>query len=187
MKDSTFYPDKDRWARVATAYARNKQSGNLEPVPPFPGFGVRGKPPLGNAGVFSSATDYARFCMMLLNGGTLDGHRLLSSEAVRVLSSVQTGALECGFFRNEQFGQFGKNYGWGIGTCVLKTPHAGVAEMLSPGTFGHGGMWGTQAWIDPAKGAIYVLMVQRANFPNSDASPVREAFQKAAAKAITRP
>ena len=52
------------------------------------------------------------------------------------------------------------------------------------GTFGHGGAWGTQAWIDPKKEIIYVLMVQRANFPNSDASPVREAFQNASAKAL---
>ena len=46
----------------------------------------------------------------------------------------------------------------------------GVAEMLSPGSYGHGGAWGTQAWIDPVKGVAYVLMVQRSNFPNSDAS-----------------
>jgi CubicO group peptidase (beta-lactamase class C family) len=56
--------------------------------------------------------------------------------------------------------------------------------MLSPGTYGHGGAWGTQAWIDPVKGVAYVLMVQRANFPNSDASEVRRAFQGSAAAAI---
>jgi CubicO group peptidase (beta-lactamase class C family) len=52
--------------------------------------------------------------------------------------------------------------------------------MLSPGTFGHGGAWGTQAWIDPVKNVAYVLMVQRANFANSDASDVRRRFQEAA-------
>src|SRR6266542_6782804 len=62
------------------------------------------------------------------------------------------------------------NYGWGISTCVLRTPHDGVAAMLSAGTYGHGGAWGTQAWIDPVEGVAYVLMVQRSNFPNSDAS-----------------
>ncbi len=56
--------------------------------------------------------------------------------------------------------------------------------MLSPGSFGHGGAWGTQAWIDPVKGVIYVLMVQRANFSNSDGSDVRQAFQQAAADAL---
>jgi CubicO group peptidase (beta-lactamase class C family) len=58
--------------------------------------------------------------------------------------------------------------------------------MLSPGSFGHGGAWGTQAWIEPVKGAAYVLMVQRANFPNSDASDVRRAFQEAAARTLPR-
>jgi CubicO group peptidase (beta-lactamase class C family) len=56
--------------------------------------------------------------------------------------------------------------------------------MLSAGSFGHGGAYGTQAWIDPVKQVIYVLMVQRSNFPNSDASEVRRAFQTAAAHAL---
>jgi CubicO group peptidase (beta-lactamase class C family) len=57
---------------------------------------------------------------------------------------------------------------------------------LSPGSFGHGGAWGTQAWIDPVKGVAYVLMVQRSNFPNSDGSEVRRAFQDAASAALAR-
>jgi CubicO group peptidase (beta-lactamase class C family) len=60
----------------------------------------------------------------------------------------------------------------------------GVTAMLSPGSFGHGGAYGTQAWIDPVKGVAYVLMVQRQNFPNSDASDVRKTFQQAAVDAM---
>jgi CubicO group peptidase (beta-lactamase class C family) len=186
MTNSTFYPTDAQRAQMATAYAKNKDTGKLEAVAPRSDFGIRGRPPQGNGGLYSCARDYTRFCQMLLNGGTLDGKRLLSAEAVKTLSSVHTGDIECGFFQNETFGQHGKNYGWGIGTCVLKQPHEGVAEVLSPGSFGHGGAWGTQAWIDPVKSRIYVLMVQRANFPNSDASPVRGAFQKAAAAALAR-
>ena len=118
---------------------------------------------------------------MLLNGGSLEGRRYLSAAAVKALSTPQTGNLPTGFFQNETDGNRGTNYGWGIGTCVLRTPHEGVAEMLSPGSYGHGGAWGTQAWIDPVKGVAYVLMVQRSNFPNSDAKDVRREFQKAAA------
>ena len=58
--------------------------------------------------------------------------------------------------------------------------------MLSPGTFGHGGGWGTQAWIDPVRGVAYVLMVQRSNFGNSDNSDLRRAFQQAAADAMEK-
>jgi CubicO group peptidase (beta-lactamase class C family) len=92
--------------------------------------------------------------------------------------------MPTGFFQNDTYRQRGTNYGWGIGTCVLKTPHAGVAAMLSPGSYGHGGAWGTQAWIDPVRGVAYILMVQRTNFANSDASDVRRAFQQAAADAL---
>ena len=56
--------------------------------------------------------------------------------------------------------------------------------VLSPGTHGHGGAYGTQAWIDPQKGLVFVLMVQRADFRNSDDSPVRKAFQQAAVDAV---
>ena len=67
-------------------------------------------------------------------------------------------------------------------SCARHTK--GVAELLLPGSYGHGGAWGTQAWIDPVKGVAYVLMLQRSNFPNSDASDVRREFQKAAATAL---
>ncbi len=186
MKDATFYPDEAQRARIATAYTRNKETGALEPAPARAEFGRPGRPPLGNAGLFCSADDYVRFCQMLLGGGVREGKRVLSATAVKALSSSVTGDLPTGFFQNETFGKHGANYGWGIGTCILKTPHAGAAEVLSPGSFGHGGAWGTQAWIDPVKGVAYVLMVQRANFPNSDASEVRVAFQRAAATAIRR-
>jgi CubicO group peptidase (beta-lactamase class C family) len=186
MKNTTFYPTDDQRARLVTAYAKNKDTGALEPVPPRPEFGPRDRPPQGNGGLYSTAPDYARFCQMLLNGGTLEGQRYLSAAALKFLSTPQTGDLPTGFFQNETYGNRGTNYGWGIGTCVLRAPHAGVAEMLSPGSYGHGGAWGTQAWIDPVKGVAYVLMVQRSNFPNSDASDVRREFQKAAANAMAK-
>jgi CubicO group peptidase (beta-lactamase class C family) len=184
MKDTTFYPTDAQRARLATAYAKNKDSGALEPVPPRSDFGSRNSPPQGNGGLYSTATDYARFCQMLLNGGTLDGRRYLSERAMKLLTTPQTGDLPTGFFQTEAYGNRGANYSWGIATCILRSPHDGVAEMLSPGTYGHGGAWGTQAWIDPVKGVAYVLMVQRSNFPNSDASEVRLDFQRAAAKAL---
>lgn len=186
MKHTTFYPDDAARAQRVTAYAKNKDTGLLEPVPPRPEFGPRDRPPQGNGGLYSTAADYARFCQMLLNGGTLDGRRYLSATAMQQLATPQTGDLPTGFFQNDTWGQRGANYGWGLGTCVLRTPHDGVAAMLSPGTFGHGGAWGTQAWVDPVRGVAYVLMVQRSNFPNSDASEVRRAFQQAASDALAK-
>ena len=186
MGSTTFYLTEELRSRLVVAYARNKDTGTLDPVPPRPDFGPRDRPPQGNGGLYSTAKDYARFCQMLLNEGALDGRRYLSAKAMKFLSSPQTGDLPTGFFQNDAFGKRGANYGWGLGTCILLSPHEGVASMLSPGSFGHGGAWGTQAWIDPAKGVAYVLMVQRANFSNSDASDVRRAFQQAASEALAR-
>ena len=187
MTKTTFYPTDVQRAQMVTAYAKNKDTGVIEPVPPRADFGPRDRPPQGNGGLFSTAHDYTRFCQMLLNGGTLDGKRYLSPAAMKFISTVQTGELPAGFFQNDTYGQRGANYGWGIGTCILKTPHEGLAAMLSPGTYGHGGAWGTQAWIDPVKGVAYVLMVQRSNFPNSDASEVRRVFQQVAFDALRKP
>jgi len=185
MKDTTFYPTDAQRARLATAYEKNKDSGALEPVPARADYGTRDRPPQGNGGLYSTGPDYARFCQMLLNGGTFEGHRYLSAEAMKLLSTPQTGDLPTGFFQSDTYGNRGANYGWGIATCVLRTPHEGVAAMLSPGTFGHGGAWGTQAWIDPVKGIAYIMMVQRSGLANSDASDVRRAFQQAAADALS--
>lgn len=184
MKDTTFYPTDAQRARLATAYAKNKETGALEPVPPRADFGPRNRPPQGNGGLYSTAPDYARFCQMLLSGGTVEGRRYLSGAAMKLLTTPQTGELPTGFFQSDTYGNRGANYGWGITTSILRTPHAGVVAMLSPGTYGHGGAWGTQAWIDPVKGVAYILMVQRSNFPNSDASDVRGRFQQAAAEAL---
>jgi CubicO group peptidase (beta-lactamase class C family) len=167
-----------------TAYSKNKTTGNLEPVPKRGTIGEEGHPPLGNGGLFSTGPDYARFCQMLLGHGVFKGKRYLSPQAFRFMTTVQTGELPTGFFQSAEYGNRGTNYGWGIGTCILRAPHPGVAAMLSPGSFGHGGAWGTQAWIDPVRGIAYVLMIQRNDLPNSDASSVRQAFQQAASDAL---
>src|SRR6266853_809571 len=85
MTNTTFYPTDAQRAHLATAYAKNKDTGTLEPVPPRPEFGPRDRPPQGNGGLYSTAPDYARFCQMLLNGGKYKGHRYLSSAALKYL------------------------------------------------------------------------------------------------------
>ena len=105
---------------------------------------------------------------------------------MKYLTTPQTGDLPTGFLQSDTYGNRGTNYGWGITTSILRTPHDGVASMLSPGTFGHGGAWGTQAWIDPVKGVAYIMMIQRSGLANSDASDARQAFQQAAAQALSR-
>ncbi|HEX5867525.1 MAG TPA: serine hydrolase domain-containing protein, partial [Beijerinckiaceae bacterium] len=107
MKSTTFYPTEEQRARLATGYAKNKETGALEPAPPRPEYGPRDRPPQGNGGLYSTPADYTKFCRMLLNGGTLDGRRYLSPAAMTLLTTPQTGSLPTGFFQSDTFGNYG--------------------------------------------------------------------------------
>jgi len=178
MHDTTFYLTEEQLPRLAKSYRRTDK-GDLEATEIF---FLNGKSPTSldrfpapNGGLFSTAFDYARFCQMVLRGGELDGKRYLKPETVKLMTTIQTGGLKTGFTEGN---------GWGLGWCVVRKPQD-ITAMLSPGAFGHGGAYGTQAWIDPSAKRIYILMVQRANFPNSDASDVRRGFQEAASRAFS--
>jgi CubicO group peptidase (beta-lactamase class C family) len=179
MKDTTFYLAKEQLPRLARSYKRTDK-GELEPAEIFILHGKsptsRDRFPAANGGLFSTAPDYARLCQMILNDGVVAGKRYLSSKSIQSMSAIHTGDLKTGFTPGN---------GWGLGWCVVREPQ-GVTAMLSPGSFGHGGAYGTQAWIDPAKKRAYILMVQRSNFSNSDASEVRRAFQTAASAALDK-
>lgn len=178
MKDTTFYLTPEQMPRLAKAY--KSEGNNLQESAIMLLHGAapthRDRYPAANGGLFSTAPDYARFCQMILNQGKFGGKRYLKPESVKLMTSVQTGELKTGFTEGN---------GWGLGWCVVRQPQA-VTAMLSPGTFGHGGAYGTQAWIDPQKGLVYILMVQRSNFPNSDNSDVRRVFQETAAEALAK-
>jgi len=62
---------------------------------------------------------------------------------------------------------------------VIREPQ-GISAPLSPGTFGHGGAYGTQVWIDPVKKRAHLLLIQRSDIPNSDGSEIRRGFHQAA-------
>ncbi len=174
MKDTSFYPSDAQAARLAVSYKRNA-AGDLEKADlRFLG----GKPlsdknrmPMANGGLFSTAGDYAKFAQMILRGGESGGKRYLKADSVKQMTTVQSGDLTTGFTPGNA---------WGLGWCVVREPQ-GVSAALSPGSHGHGGAYGTQAWIDPVKQRIYLLMIQRADIGNGDASDMRRDFQNAAA------
>jgi CubicO group peptidase (beta-lactamase class C family) len=106
----------------------------------------------------------------------LEDKRIVSEKAVREMTRVQTPDLTTGFTPGN---------GWGLGWCVVRKPQ-GVSAMVSPGTFGHGGAFGTQGWVDPKREMIFVLMIQRTAFGNSDASDIRRDFQRLAVEALVK-
>jgi CubicO group peptidase (beta-lactamase class C family) len=179
MKDTTFYLRANQLARLVTPVKREADGTFTRAEISL----LQGKAPTStdrypaaNGGLFSTAPDYARFARMILNEGTLDGRSYLKPESVKQMTAIHTGNLTAGFT---------PGCGWGLTWGVVREPQ-GVTAMLSPGTFGHGGAHGTQAWIDPVKGVALILMVQRSNFAAGDESPVRMAFQRAALPAPAR-
>ena len=133
------------------------------------------KAPNPSGGLASTATDYFRFLQMVLNGGELEGTRILSPEAVKQMTTVVTRDLPAGFSPGMQ---------WALGWGIVEKPQ-GATAVLSPGSFGHGGAFGTQGWADPQRGAIYIMLIQRTGLqPNGDQSELRVAFQAAASKML---
>ena len=172
MKDTTFYPTKEQLPRIASSYLRGTD-GNLQKTPiRFLGgksLTDHDRYPLANGGLFSTAGDYLNFCRMILNQGSFGGKSYLKPESVKLMTTVQSGDLKTGFL---------PGHAWGLGWCIVCDP-IGVTAPLSPGTYGHGGVYGTQAWIDPVQRRIHLLFVQRADFSNSDGSDVRRGFHEA--------
>ena len=169
MVDTTFYPSPAQMGRLAVTYGR--EGGALQAVASSkvaPKAGER--PPSPAGGLYSTGPDLARLDRMMLGRGALEGRRILSEKAVAEMTSLQTGDLKCGFVDGMGFG-----LGWGY----VKAP-GGVTESLSPGSFGHGGAFGTQSWIDPKKGRFAILLIQRVGLANNDGTPMRRELQRVA-------
>ena len=181
MTDTTWWPSAEQEKRRAHTYVKNVQTGKLEETTIHYMYGGaitdRARPPLGGAGLFSTAEDVAKFYRMMLRGGELGGKRVLKPKTVAEMTRKQTGELRAR-----------PGMPWGLGFCVIEDPKAMEANFtLSPGTFGHGGAHGTHSWADPARGLVYVFMIQRDKIPNNpDNSPMRRAYQAAVEAALAK-
>jgi CubicO group peptidase (beta-lactamase class C family) len=180
MRDTTFWPSTAQVGRLARSYQPRENGSGLEEVgiPFLQGeLTDRSRTPYPAGGLFSTASDLARFYQMMLGKGVWCGKRLLSEEAVAQMTRTQTGNLRTGFTPGMSFG---------LGFAVVKEPQ-GVTGMVSAGTFGHGGAYGTQSWADPQRDLILILMIQRAKLPNADGSDVRRVFQDAVLDLLRQP
>jgi CubicO group peptidase (beta-lactamase class C family) len=170
MKDTTFYPTAEQAKRVAAIH--DKKDGKAVAASST-GFkmdfdGKERKHPIPAGGLYSTAADLGRLYTAMLHKGELNGKRIVSEKAWAEMTRTQTGDIKTGFVDGMSFG-----YGW----AVVREAK-GVTEVLSAGTFGHGGAYGTQAWIDPTKGVFFVLLIQRSGLQNGDASEMRKELQK---------
>jgi CubicO group peptidase (beta-lactamase class C family) len=182
MNDTAFDVPDAKWSRFAVVYSPGGAEG-VRPMKDPETFGNTVMSPIayykspktyfsGGAGLASTIGDYARFCQMLLNGGELDGVRLLGPKTVELMTTSHTSDLPSGG------GGAGSNFGLGFRI----TEDLGATQTLgSPGMYAWGGIYGTSFWIDPKEKMFGVMMVQR--YPGST---VGGAFQAMTYQAVTR-
>lgn len=162
MADTAFYVAPDRADRLATVYSMPAAGGMLTRAPqPLTGQGDYVDGPRaafsGGAGLVSTAGDYARFLQMLLNGGRLDGVRVMSPKTIELMTSNHVGSL----YANG-------NLGFGLGFEI--TEHIGRSGRSgSAGEFGWGGAYHTKYWVDPEEKLVVVFMTQLLPASGSDA------------------
>lgn len=161
MKDTYFYLPLSKRARLVTLYTENKEK-KLEKAPAiyqlngnmytdYPAH--NGAYFSGGAGLSSTAYDYALFMQMLLNGGTLNGKRILSKASIRMMTSNQLGQVP-----------FRSGNGFGLGFEIVTDANCGKTP-LSPGSYYWGGMFSSTYWIDPKEKIVAQLFLNK--YPNS--------------------
>ena len=152
MSDTWFFPPASEGGRLTAVYAVTPD-GALVRAPDGPmGQGNYLTGPRqafsGGAGLVSTAGDFVRFLQMLLNGGELDGARILSPATIALMTADQVDTLYPS-----------RGLGFGLGFEVLEEP--GLAGQYgNAGRFGWGGAYATNFWVDPADGLVVVLMQQ---------------------------
>jgi CubicO group peptidase (beta-lactamase class C family) len=156
MKDTYFYLPAGKQSRLSVLYTEDAAK-NTQKVTAANGLNgdypkVAGTYFSGGAGLSSTIYDYTLFLQMLLNGGQLQGQRLLSPSTVRLMTTNQIGELNAG---DDKFG-----LGFGI-TTAKTAAKLGVSE----GAFNWGGIFGTTYWADPKTGLVALLYTQK--YPNS--------------------
>ncbi len=154
MEDTFYVVPSNKRNRVATVYSPTGPNQTIEfsrgpeySNQPYFGSDYYG----GTAGLFSTISDYWRFSQMILNGGELEGVRLLSPKTVNLMISNHTG--------DKYITVRGPGFNFGLGYGILSD--AGSArEPLTPGSFTWGGAWGTIFWADPVENMIGIMMTQ---------------------------
>ena len=163
MRDTAFSVTAEQMPRLAQLYKPKGMTGNNFMAPSTgsgldvadawvsAGFVQPPKFESGGGGLVSTARDYLRFSQMMLNGGELDGVRILSPKTVALMTTNHLDDLGIPFGR--------KGVGFGLDFGVVLNP-GDVGEVSTAGEYNWGGAAGTRFWIDPRENLIGVFMVQ---------------------------
>jgi CubicO group peptidase (beta-lactamase class C family) len=171
MSDTYFYVPDAKLPRLATAYT--KDGAGLKKLTSQGPAARNGRFFAGAGGLAGTAEDYLRFCQMLLNGGQLDGRRLVSRKTIESMTANHIGTVP--LWQDSYRG-----YGFGLGFRV-RMDLGQSATLGSVGEYGWGGAYGTYFWVDPKEQMVGILMIQLMPYAHLN---LRPEFQNAVTQAI---
>ena len=155
MKDTTFHPDETHRARIAQTYKMDDETHELVPgYNPFVTSDVsvtHMTEPAG--GLFSTAEDMGKFYQMILDGGVWQGKRIVSEKSIAEMTKPHHAG--------------GKELNYGL-CWFVNIDGTRPTPMMPVGSYGHGGAFATNGWVDPKNKLVTVFMVQNVLVPNSN-------------------
>ncbi len=163
MTDTGFMVPASKVGRLAGLTAINPANGQLvdpKGSPMVQDYTVAPRLLSGGGGLVSTAGDFARFCQMLLNGGELDGARVLAPATVKLMGANHLPEGQWLNADGRGGSQFQRGIGFGLGFSVVDEP-AAAGTLAGEGTMAWGGAAGTWFWVDPENDLFYIGMVQR--------------------------
>ncbi len=180
MVDTYYNVPQQKQSRLVAVH-RRRSDGSFEASanqPPASGI-TRFR---GEGGLSSTAADYIRFLQMLLNGGELNGTRILAADTVRLMGANHIGSVGVPALKSavpERSSDFtfvadGRDK-WGLGFLITADPRSG---KRSAGSLSWGGINNTYFWVDPARGVAGVILMQFLPFADSRALAVHDAFER---------
>jgi CubicO group peptidase (beta-lactamase class C family) len=181
MNDTSYNVPEAKGPRLVAQQQRdgaNMDGPVVLQIPPLVGLTIAN--PIGGGGLASTADDYGRFMRMVLNGGELDGARVLKAETIKLMEQNQIGAvsvpaLKSALPRSADFTFIADGRDkWGLGFLITVDQLPG---MRSPGSLSWGGINNTYFWIDPARGIAGTIMMQYLPFADAKALAAYRAFE----------
>jgi methyl acetate hydrolase len=179
MADTFYFVPKDKEARLVTVNRRIADGSIVKESaqPPTSGF-----TPIGGGGLSSTAYDYLRFTRALLNGGELDGARILSAGTVALMEQNHIGAVGVPAQktalpdRSDDFSFIADGRDkWGLGFLITADA---VPGKRSAGSLSWGGINNTYYWLDPTRGITGVILMQFLPFADRKALALYDAFER---------
>lgn len=183
MDDTSYTVPAAKGPRLVAQQQRagDRMDGAIVLQDPQPGLTIAA--PIGGGGLASTASDYGRFVRMFLNGGALDGTRVLEAETVTLMGQNHIGAVTVPAHKSAlprsadfTFIADGRDK-WGLGFLITVDQ---VPGKRTPGSLSWGGINNTFFWIDPTRGIAGVIMMQYLPFADAKALAVYDTFERGA-------